>query len=152
MDRRLKKIILACLLLAAGGLGYGIYLWFLPHRDVAATPVDFTLTSAALVTEYLRDPAAANAKYLSADGDSKVLQLTGRIHAVRTNQAGALVLILRESTAPAGVACTFLAPPPAEARLVGSTITLKGVIRAGAQYNDILDTHLDAVVDQCTPL
>jgi hypothetical protein len=147
---RLKIVSAIFLLITIAGLAGGFYLWFLPHRDVAATPVDFTLTADALVTEYLHDAVTANAKYLARDGNSRVLLLTGTIHAVRTNQAGATVVILREPAARAGVVCTFRTPPATEALRVGSIITLKGVIRAGAQYSDVLDTYIDAVVDECT--
>ncbi|MDP1579731.1 MAG: hypothetical protein Q8M02_05600 [Candidatus Didemnitutus sp.] len=138
--------------LAAGG--YGLYLWNMPHRDVQAARVDYTLTADALVAEYLADATAADAKYLDAEGQSRVLAITGRVHALRVNQAGETVAVLRGPDAQAGVACSFtLATNPADDALkIGDTITVKGVIRAGAQYSDVLESYTDAVVEKCALL
>lgn len=148
------KAALAAALLGLVGGGYGLYLWNLPHRDVQATKVDYALTADALVAEYLADAASANAKYLDDGGDSRVLALTGPIHALRINQAGETVAVLRGPDAKAGVACTFTLAtnPAADALKVGDTITVKGVIRVGAQYSDVLEAYTDAVVEKCALL
>lgn len=148
------KAALAAALLGLVGGGYGLYLWNLPHRDVQATAVDYSLTADALVSEYLADAVAANAKYLDDEGESRVLAITGPVRTVRVNQAGETVAVLRGPDAKAGVACTFTLAtnPAADALKIGDTITVKGVIRAGAQYSDVLETYTDAVVEKCALL
>jgi hypothetical protein len=148
----LKKLALVVAIFVLMGGGYGLYLWNMPHRDVQAAKVDFSLTAAEFVDDYLRDGAAANAKYLDAEGDSKILSLTGLVKAMRTNQAGESVLVLRAPGAEVGVACTFTVatnPVPGAVK-IGDTVTVKGVVRAGAEYSDILGGYIDAVVEKCS--
>ena len=49
--------------------------------------------------------------YLAGNGtgDSRILVLSGTVSAIRTNQGGETVVVLRAAGAKAGVACTFAA-------------------------------------------
>ncbi len=59
--------------------GVGLYMFNIPLRDVQAARADYMLSSTQIVAEYLTDAEAANQKYLSAGGDSKILEITGEI-------------------------------------------------------------------------
>lgn len=154
----MKKTSLLVRLLQLGGLlgvlagGYGLYLWNLPHRDVRAARIDYQVTARQLVEEYLANRTAADAKYLVEGGDSKILAITGTVRKLSTNQNGETVVVLREAEAKAGVSCTFTAATNAQAAALkpGDTVTIKGVIRAGAEYSEILELYVDAVVEKCS--
>ncbi len=72
-----KKILriaatLVIVSLLIGG-GAGLYMFNMPQRDVQSAKADYTLTDSQIVEEYLAGREAANSKYLSDDGNSKIL-------------------------------------------------------------------------------
>ena len=76
-----KKILRVIAILGVAGIliggGIGLYMFNMPHRDVQSTDADYNLTALEVVLEYLSDQDAANQKYLSPDGESKILEITG---------------------------------------------------------------------------
>jgi len=154
MATKRKRIIrLALIVVAAGliiGAGVGLYLYNLPHRDVQGTATDFQITSSGLVNEYINDWDAANSKYLAADGNSKILEVTGTVSRVNENFNGQKVVLLKESGDKAGVSFSFSkeTSPNAEGIQSGDQVTIKGVIRSGVYFDKDLDMYIHAVVDE----
>lgn len=146
-----KGLIIAAVIVVAGGT-YAFYLFNLPHRDVVGAKADLTLPANALVNEFLTDAAAANAKYLDAEGDSKVLAVSGTVSAIETDLNGNTVVLLKESGAEAGVRCSFTAETNTQATglKIGTTATIKGVIRSGAAYDEDLELYEHAVLEKCS--
>jgi hypothetical protein len=148
-----KKIMkIAAVLVAAGlvmGVSVGLYLYFMPHRDVQKSATDYKLSTSELVTEYLADGAAANKKYLAEDGNSKILEVTGTVARISEDFTGRKVVLLREKGDKAGVSCTFLPDATANVEKLtkGQKVTIKGVIRSGVSFDRDLDMYLNAVVD-----
>jgi hypothetical protein len=153
MSKKRKRIIkIGAIVVAAGiiaGIGIALYLWNLPHRDVQATATDYRVTASELVNEYVNDWDGANAKYLAADGDSKVLEVTGTVVRVSENFNGQKVVLLKESGDKAGVSFTFSheSSPKTAGLQPGDQVTIKGVIRSGVYYDDDLNMHVNAVID-----
>lgn len=135
------------------GVSFAAYLWFMPHRDVQSRPPDLWITTTDLIDRYLSDAPAANAFFLKEDGNSKILALTGAIREVKKNQAGATVIRIAEPDGKAGALCvlTEAASAASSDYTVGSQITLKGAIRAGPTYDDLIGIYVDAVMDDCAP-
>ncbi|NCU33283.1 MAG: hypothetical protein EOM23_10235, partial [Candidatus Moranbacteria bacterium] len=80
--KKRKILKIAAIVVAAGlviGVSVGLYMYFMPHRDVQKSATDYKLSTSELVTEYLADGAAANKKYLAEDGNSKILEVTGTV-------------------------------------------------------------------------
>lgn len=150
-----RKIIKWTLLLGLIGVLIGgsifLYMWFMPHRDVQATAVDFNTTTTELVNEYLTDSDAANNKYLQEEGDSKILALTGTVAEINTDMEGNKVVLLKEEGADLGVMCYFLKETSknASSLSVGQQTTIKGVIRSGAEFDEDLELYEDAVMQDC---
>lgn len=146
-----KKILIALSLIALSAIGYVAYLWFMPHRDIQATKADAEVTASALVDEFLADAVEANAKYLDAEGESKVLVISGEVTKIDTDQLGQKVLLLKGSTSDKlGVSCTFTADTNSQVSdvKIGDQIKIKGVIRSGAEYDEDLDLIINAVVEK----
>ncbi len=148
-----KKIIkIAAIVIGAGliiGLGIGYYMYNIPHRDVQSSPTDYKLTVTELVNEYLADLGAANAKYLAADGNSKILEVTGEVFRARINMNNQMMVVLQGPEDIAGVNATFTSGaseniPELER---GQIITIKGVIRSGVYYDENLHMHVNAIID-----
>lgn len=146
-----KKIIIIVTLIALSSLIYLAYLWFMPHRDVQSTKADAEVTATALVDEFLTDTGAANAKYLDAEGESKVLIISGEVTKIDTDQLGQKVLLLKSNPSDKlGVSCTFTAETNNQVSgvKIGDQIKIKGVIRSGAEYDEDLDLIINAVVEK----
>jgi hypothetical protein len=124
----------------------------MPHRDVQQTKSDFSYTSNEIVDEYLKDPEAANQKYLDEEGESKIFEVTGNVAEISTDFNGQKVVLLQSEGSPAGVSCTFPKDLNEAATNfeVGKTITVKGVIRAGAGYNEALGMYENVILDKCS--
>lgn len=147
----LRTGLLIALVVAIAGGGYAYYLFNMPHRDVVATKADAAIGAQALVDEFLKDGAAANAKYLDAEGDSKVLAVSGTVHSMETDLNGQTVVQLQDAGVAAGVRCSFTKETNTQATnlKVGDQITIKGVIRAGAAYDADLELYEHVVLEKC---
>ncbi len=146
--KQIGLLVLAAII-AAGSIG--AYLWFKPHRNVEATEAFAALKVSDLTNEFSNDVKAANEKYLSADGNSKVLIVGGRVTNISTNQSGEAVIVLKDEEAKAGVSATFTpkTSPGVSGIKIGDRIKVKGVITAGNSYNADLDLTEHATLIQC---
>lgn len=133
------------------GGSIGAYMWFKPHRNVQSTKAFAELKVSDLVQEFSTDANAANIKYLSSDGNSKVLIVEGRVNKISTNQNGETVIVLKDEGAKVGVSCTFTLSTSVNAAGVkeGDIIKIKGAITAGNSYDKDLDLYEHAVLIQC---
>ena len=95
---------------------------------------------------------AANAKYLNEEGESAVLAVTGKVSSITTDQINQKVILLKGADAHAGVSCTFTEETNNQASNVkiGQSLTIKGVIRSGAGYDEDLELYEDVILEKCT--
>ena len=106
--RKIIKVAIITIALGitiAGSAAY--YMFNMPHRNVQKADADFTLTTTQIVNEYLTDKMVANEKYLAADGDSKILAITGTISKISDDFNGQKVVLLKNDNDKAGVSCSF---------------------------------------------
>jgi hypothetical protein len=132
----------------AGAVGF--YMFNMPHRDVQSAKADFHLNSSDIVDEYLSNKDAANEKYLAADGDSKILEITGQVAKISDDFDGNKVVLLKSSSDKAGVSATFT-PETNENTTnlqVGEKVTVKGVIRSGAAYDSDLELYENVILEK----
>jgi len=130
-----KRIIRAFLIAAGSGIiiatGTILYVFNTPHRDVQSSRADFSVTSTQIVGEYLTNLDEANSKYLSDDGDSKILEVTGKVSKKSEDYNGQVVLLLKEGSDKAGVSATFTEETNTSASTVeiGELVTGHGIVR-----------------------
>lgn len=150
-----KKIIKTGLWLVFGGvitaLLVGLYMFNMPHRDVISSKADFSFQANEIVNEYLMDANKANQKYLDAEGESKILSITGNVSKIEDDLEGNTVVLLKNNNDKAGVSCTFTNETNSKAKTLnlGEKITIKGVIRSGASFDKDLDMYENVVVEKC---
>lgn len=151
MTKRIKiiSILLGIGLLIAIAIGY--YMFNLPQRDVQAAKIDFKLSSTTIVNEYLTNVDLANEKYLQEEGDSKILAVSGRIFSIGEDQNSQKVVLLKNSDDKAGVSCTFTKETSKNVThlSIGETVTIKGVIRSGASFDEDLNLFEDVIMEKC---
>ena len=142
-------IIIVIIGIVIGG-GIGLYMFNMPHRDVQSSDVDYSLTSTQIVSEYLKNSNTANQKYLSDDGESKILQITGIVAKISEDYSGQKVVLLKSEMDNAGVSATFTKETNKNAAIlkVGEVATIKGVIRSGASYDEDLELYENVLLDK----
>ncbi|MDZ4667105.1 MAG: hypothetical protein SGJ00_04390 [bacterium] len=148
----IKKIILLVLLLGitvGGGIAY--YIFNMPHIDVQAQKADYTVSTTALVSEYLQDEKLANEKYLGNEGDSKIFVVTGTVKSMDINLNNQKTVLLQEDADKAGVMCVFMAETNAHAAeiKIGEHVSIKGIIRSGANYDEDLELYENVLLEKC---
>lgn len=156
MRRRkiIKVFVLLTIVGIIGAVSIGVYLFNKPHRDVEAAPIEFRVSNTDLVSQYLTNPEQANQKYLDDGGNSSILAVTGKVHSVSRDMNNQAVVLLKDEEQKAGVSCTFTlqTSDQAEKLQVGQSITVKGVIRAGAGYDEDLGLYEDVILEKCSIL
>ncbi len=149
-----KKVLKIIAILGVAGLviggGIGLYLFNKPHRDVQSANTDYTLTVSEIVSEYLADKDAANKKYLAADGDSKILEITGVVSKISEDFNGRKVVLLKGEQVKTGVSATFTSETNSSLDDVqlDQKITIKGVIRSGASYDEDLEMYERVIIEK----
>jgi hypothetical protein len=145
---RIIAIIGIAGLLVGGGVG--LYMFNKPHRDVQSAQADYVLSSSQIVAEYLADYQAANQKYLAADGNSKILEISGEVNEISENFNGQKVVLLNGVKDRAGVSAIFTEETNDNLNgiKVGRTITVKGVIRSGASYDEDLEMYEHVILEK----
>jgi len=105
------------LILAAGGIGYYLYnKGPLNVRTASSTPV----TATDLYSSYLSDTSTAQKKY-----SGKVLEVSGLIAEVTSNQQGEQLVLLKTGAEGGHVNCTM--EEKAEGLKPGMQVTVKGI-------------------------
>jgi len=145
----LKKGFFFLLGIIAIGGGVVLYMFNQPHRDVQGTTADYQMEAHVLVNEYLADAKASNDKYLDEEGESKIIEITGIISEISKDMNSQTVALLKNKGEDAGVSCTFLATTDITNLKIGDKVTIKGVIRSGAGYDEDLELFEDVIMEKC---
>lgn len=147
-----KKIGISVLLVVIIGLFIGAYLWFQPKRDITEESADYQLTVSQLVEESLNDFKATNNKYLSSDGESKVLVISGVVESISENQKGQKNILLKSGHQKAGVNCTFYLKTNSQVDKVkpGDQIKIKGEFKLAANFDADFEEYMDATLEKCS--
>ncbi len=149
-----KKVIKIIAVLGVIGMliggGIGLYMFNMPHRDIQSARLDYSLSSTQIVSEYLTDKGVANQKYLAADGDSKILEISGEVSKISEDFNGQKVVLLKDEHDKAGVSATFTIETNSHLSgvEVGQNITVKGVIRSGASYDEDLELYENVILEK----
>lgn len=150
--KKIVKIVLLTILFGViiGG-GIFLYLWNMPHIDVQAQKADFSVSTTSIVNEYLNNEKAANDKYLSDEGDSKIFIIKGTVKSKDTDMNNQVTVLLQEANDKAGVKCVFTAETNknADALQIGQQTAIKGIIRSGAKYDGDLELYENVLLEKC---
>ena len=104
-----------------------------------------------VVLEFLDDITAANSKYLAEDGNSKILKVTGTVAKISKDYNGNTVFLIKEIGDKAGVSTTFNVETEEiiNSVIVGDQVTVKGIIRSGANYDKDLELYENVILGKC---
>ncbi|MCO6476016.1 MAG: hypothetical protein J5I94_05305 [Phaeodactylibacter sp.] len=119
----MKKLLGIGLLLALVGLGVGYFMYNKPHQNMEKAEADVSLQASELFSAFESDEGSANEKYLD-----KVIQVTGTVKEVSTDEEGNVSLTLDSGNGLFGVICQLdnLAEHERTDFQPGEQVTLKG--------------------------
>ena len=150
-----KNKILKIVLIIIGlgiliGGGVGLYMFNKPARNIQNTKTDFSYNANEIVSEYLTDAQKANDKYLDEAGNSKVLEISGVVAEISEDFNGQKVILLKADSDKAGVSCTFTPETNSNTLKIkiGDEITIKGVIRSGASFDEDLEMYENVIIEK----
>ncbi|MBT6965781.1 MAG: hypothetical protein HOA01_06110 [Flavobacteriales bacterium] len=141
-----KKIIGVVAIIVLLGGGIGLYMLNMPHRDALNIEAEFNLTASELANQFLENNKLANSTYLSEDGDSKVGIVKGKVIEVGKNAKGDSYVIIRDDKSFVGAQCSFQGKINVH---ISDNISVKGVIRSGAEYDEDFEEYIDVIMEQC---
>lgn len=145
--KQIKYGLIGILVVGLIGIGTIIYMFNMPHRNVLSEKALFEVTTTELVDAFLTDQPAANKKYLD-----QVVAVTGKIASIDKDMNNQTVILLSDDTQGAGVRSSFTLetnPDPDQLRL-GEYVTIKGVVRAGAEYLADLDLLEHVILEKAS--
>jgi len=117
----MKKILIALILLAIIGAGYGYYIYNKPVASLEDQVADVAITADQLISEYENNESAANEKYLG-----KVVVVTGKITEI-TEEEGKKKVNLETSNPISAVICEMEENKKTEDLKAGDIIKVKGM-------------------------
>lgn len=123
-----KKILLtAAIVIAVVAIAGTIYAYKEYNRkgvDIADAKATYSNTSSELIEAFTSDEKSSNAKYLS-----KVVEITGEVKKIDTDEKGFPTLILGEANSMSSVRCSLdsLYTNSAANIIVGQKISVKGI-------------------------
>jgi len=148
--KNLKIVFIAVGIGLVTAVGVVLYMFNQPARDVQNAKTDFSYQASNIVNEYLTDSQKANDKYLDEEGESKILEVTGTIADILEDYNKQKVVLLQSEGDKAGVSCTFTPETNANASKLkkGDVVTIKGVIRSGATYDEDLEMYENVIIEK----
>ena len=134
MNKKLKTFLIIVVVGIILGIGYGLYEWNRPHRNVKDEKA-LNISAQDIFDAYKKDEKIANTLYLN-----KVIEVTGEIARAKANQAGFTVVYLKTTDPIFGVNCTFKESPGDLKK--GDQIKFKGICTGFLEDVIIMDGYL----------
>ncbi len=122
MKRSIKIILITVAVIAAILVGAYLYVRFMPAKSVSNQTADFTMTVGSLAVEYEANTEASDKKFID-----RVIEVSGTISEISTDENNSTVFILRDNETSTGVLCTLDGSPQKALKYkVGSKVKIKG--------------------------
>ena len=102
MEKIIRKYLMWVLIMGVGGIAFGAYMYNKPHKNIARTQPDYSLTATEVYREFDENELLANERYLN-----KVIAVKGELSKIEINEKGDPVLVLETGSALGGVRCTM---------------------------------------------
>jgi hypothetical protein len=130
----MKRALVIIIILLAGALTYGLYLWNKPAKSAASEEVFATTDAASIYQEFYNNPEGSAKKYLN-----KNLQINGMVESFSQDSTGSKCVLATGSMDMGVVSVTFLEN---NATLqVGQSIVIRGLC-AGYLSDDLMGGNL----------
>lgn len=108
------------IVVVAGIIAVGLYMYNKPHKNISLTEPDFKMTSQSLFDAFNNDEANANALYIG-----KVIAVKGKVKNV--SKEDVLKITLETTDMLSGIVCEMSADAKETTITIGSEIEIKGI-------------------------
>ena len=149
MNHRVRAIIIAALIAVAlyavvMAAIYGLTQYEKPRENISEKKADVSINSEQLQQSFETNEQTANTDYLN-----KVIEVSGPVGNVSSNQQGAQVITLRKADKDVGVLCTMMKEESDKVKTIkaGQQVKLKGLCTG---YNGMDMMPGDVVLIDCT--
>jgi hypothetical protein len=102
MKNNMQKYLIWVIALGMGCMGFAAYMYNKPHKNIAATAPDYSLSAATFYQEFEENEPMANERYLN-----KVVAVNGNLTGIEMNENGNPVLVLETGSPFGGIRCTM---------------------------------------------
>jgi hypothetical protein len=147
MTGKTKKTILlfiAVLVFAAAFVGYTLYNK--KHFNVEDSTPSVAVTAAALHQTFATDSTLAKGKFIGDEVNQKVIKVDGEIAAIKEDQQGSTIILLKTATDGAFINCTL--EGTTENINAGNTIAIKGMC-TGYNFDAEMGLPGDVILIRC---
>ena len=147
MASKTKKIILysiVVMVLIGATIGYKMYNK--EHFSVSGTKPSAVITATILHQTFSIDSTTAKNKFIGDEANQKVIQVDGEITAIKEDQQGNTIILLKTATDGAFVNCTM--EGKTESINAGSKIVLKGIC-TGYNFDAEMGIPGDVILIRC---
>ncbi|MEQ1554754.1 MAG: hypothetical protein ABL929_11275 [Ferruginibacter sp.] len=119
-----KYILLALLVIGASSAIYAYKEYNRTAKDIASITPDFSISSNAIITEFVNNDTASVKKYTD-----KALEIKGIIKTIDKDENGAFTLVFSDTTNNTSVRCSMDSVHNSEASILkeGVAIQVKGI-------------------------
>ena len=147
MNRKTKKrILLAIALVIVGAGATGFYLFNKKHFSVDSATTVADITAVALHQTFVKDSAYAKNKFIGDEANQKVIRVDGDIAAIKEDQQGNTIVLLKTATDGAFINCTL--EGKTENINSGNKIAIKGIC-TGYNYDADMGIPGDVILNRC---
>lgn len=100
-----------------------LFLFYAPEKNLQRETADLQISATELFTQYEANEAAGNQKYID-----RIIDVTGEVAEITTDEEGSPVVILREADAFSGVLCTLKDSERSAVNelTIGEQVTIRG--------------------------
>jgi len=147
MSRKTKRyILLTVLVIILAGASVGYYFYNKKHFSVQdSTPVA-AITAAALHQTFVSDSSVAKNKFIGDEVNHKVIEVDGDIAALKEDQQGNTIILLKTATDGAFINCTL--EGKSENIKAGNKIAIKGIC-TGYNFDADMGIPGDVILTRC---
>jgi hypothetical protein len=121
MKTSVKILLGVVLLIGLVGIGVGLYLFRMPHKDLGKAKPDFVITAVDLQKAFEENESVATAKYVN-----KIIEVSGTIESVKPGEGNSLNVTLKTGSDLSSVICTFASGSNTSKLTGGSQVTIRG--------------------------
>jgi tRNA_anti-like len=147
MSAKTKKIILLAIVVTAGAaalIGYTLYNK--KHFSVKNTTPVAIVAAVLLHQTFNADSALAKINFIGDETNKKVIKVTGEIAAIKEDQQGNTIILLKTATDGAFINCTL--EGKAQNINAGNTIAIKGIC-SGYNFDADMGIPGDVILVRC---
>jgi hypothetical protein len=144
MASKTKKTVLLSILglvLIAAVIGYNLYNK--KHFSVETATPAAEISATDLHKTFATDTTLAKNKFIGDEVNHKVIQVSGEVSAIKKDQQGSTVILLKTATDGAFVNCTL--EGKSDNITIGKSITIKGVC-SGYNYDSEMGIPGDVII------